>query len=122
MRLACLYALLDCAPEIRKEHLLAALAVWRYCEASARYVFGDAVGGPVADELLFKLHAAGPNGLTRTELSYGLGRNRPTDEINRALGLLKYCRQADFRRDVTHGRPAERWFATKYFEPTPNVF
>ena len=32
--------------QIHPEHLRAALAVWRYCEASAKYMFGDAVGNP----------------------------------------------------------------------------
>jgi Protein of unknown function (DUF3987) len=44
MRLACLYALLDSCSVVRLEHLRAALAVWRYCEASARFIFGDALG------------------------------------------------------------------------------
>ena len=35
---------LDGADKIRREHLDAALAVWDYCEASARYIFGDALG------------------------------------------------------------------------------
>jgi hypothetical protein len=35
-RLSLLYALLDCSPDIKKEHLEAALAVWDYCLASAK--------------------------------------------------------------------------------------
>ena len=52
MRLACIYALLDCSPLVHREHLLAALALWDYCEASARGIFGDSLGDPVADEIL----------------------------------------------------------------------
>ena len=33
VRLSLIYALLDCSPVIRQEHLLAALALWEYCEA-----------------------------------------------------------------------------------------
>jgi hypothetical protein len=40
MRLALLYALLDMAKAIGVEHLKAALALWAYCEASARLIFG----------------------------------------------------------------------------------
>src|SRR5262249_32262647 len=36
MRLACVYALLDASSVVSAEHLLAALAVWQYCEDSAR--------------------------------------------------------------------------------------
>ena len=66
LRLSLIYALLDGTATIRAEHLLAALAVWEYAEASARYIFGDALGNPVADRVLEQLRAA-PQGLTRTE-------------------------------------------------------
>jgi hypothetical protein len=84
MRLACVYALLDCSRIIRKPHLEAALDVWRYCEESARFIFGDSLGDPVADEILRSLRAA-TDGLTRTELSNLFGRNRSAREIGRAL-------------------------------------
>ncbi len=58
MRLAVVYAVLDGRTHIGVEHLRAALAVWQYCEDSARYVFGDALGDPVADELLEALRGA----------------------------------------------------------------
>ena len=51
MRLACVYALLDCSAEIRVEHLNAALAVWQYCHDSARFIFGDSLGDPTANEI-----------------------------------------------------------------------
>ena len=44
MRLALLYALLDSSDCIRREHLVAALALWEYVEASAQCVFGDSMG------------------------------------------------------------------------------
>jgi hypothetical protein len=44
MRLACLYALLDLSNIIRLEHLSAGLALWGYCEQSARYIFGETQG------------------------------------------------------------------------------
>src|SRR6185295_11508058 len=51
MRLACIYALLDSSHEIRAPHMVAALAVWQYCLESARYIFGDSLGDPLADEI-----------------------------------------------------------------------
>ena len=51
LRLACVYALMDSSVAIELEHLKAALAVWDYAEASARYIFGDATGDPVADSI-----------------------------------------------------------------------
>ena len=38
-RLSLLFAILDCSPVIRKDHLEAALAIWRYCERSAKWAF-----------------------------------------------------------------------------------
>jgi len=110
MRLACLYALLDRSSEVRAEHLFAAMAVWNYCEASARFIFGDALGDPLADELLSRLRQA-PDGLTRTELSNALGRNRVGAHIDRALIVLAENGLAKCQTERTEGRPAERWFA-----------
>jgi hypothetical protein len=87
MRLACIYALLDHSNEVCGDHLFAAMAVWDYCEASARFIFGDALGDPLADELLSRLRQD-PAGLTRTELSNALGRNRMGADIDRALTVL----------------------------------
>jgi hypothetical protein len=110
MRLACLYALLDCSLLIRPEHLFAAIAVWNYCEASARFIFGDSLGDPLADELLQMLRQ-NPAGLTRTDLSNALGRNRARTEIGRALTVLVENGLATSKLERTEGRPAERWFA-----------
>jgi hypothetical protein len=65
MRLACIYALLDGVKIIKSVHLEAALAAWKYAEESARFIFGDSLGDPVADELLRALRKS-PHGLTRT--------------------------------------------------------
>jgi hypothetical protein len=44
MRLSALYALLDKSAVVKADHLKAALALWEYCEASARFIFGEALG------------------------------------------------------------------------------
>lgn len=112
LRLSCLYALLDRSPMVRAEHLMAALAVWEYCEDSARFVFGGALGDPAADEILraLRLH---PEGMTRTEIREHFGRNKPSGEIGRALGTLQeYGRARMVREQAEQGRPAERWYPT----------
>jgi hypothetical protein len=113
MRLALIYALLDCSPAIQEPHLLAALALWGYCERSVRFVFGDSLGDPVADEVLRVLRSASPSGLTRTEISNYFQRHVPGNQIGRALGLLMQVKPPLVRREVeeTGGRPSERWFA-----------
>jgi hypothetical protein len=60
IRLALIYALLDRAPQIDRNHLDAALAVWSFCETSAQYVFGDLLGDPMADTFFVCCAIAGP--------------------------------------------------------------
>src|SRR5262249_10484372 len=110
MRLALLYALLDCSDAIKAPHLLAALALWDYAERSVYFVFGDSLGDPLADDLL-RLLRASPGGLTRNEIRDYFGRHQPSERIGRALGLLLQHRLARCERQETGGRPAERWFA-----------
>ncbi len=111
MRLACIYALLDKSAVIRREHLRAALAVWTYCEQSAAYIFGMALGDPAADTIMQALRDVAPAGLTRTEISNVFGRNRDSDQINRALTALREAGRARSEFEETEGRKAERWFA-----------
>jgi hypothetical protein len=113
MRLACLYALLDCSATIRKPHLEAALELWRYAEDSARFIFGDAMGDPVADAILGALREAGDVGMTRTQISDLLKRHATRAAIDRALNSLAEAGRAKFRKEQTDGRPVERWFVFK---------
>jgi hypothetical protein len=110
MRLALVYALLDKSTAIRKVHLEAALEVWRYAEDSARYVFGDSLGNPVADELLSTLRSC-PEGLTRTEISSRLFGHHKSHNLGPALTLLQSKGLIACRQVETSGRWAERWFA-----------
>jgi hypothetical protein len=58
LRLALIYALLDCKAQIDLPHLEAATALWEYCEASAARIFGNIVGDPIADTILAALKEA----------------------------------------------------------------
>jgi hypothetical protein len=117
LRLSLIYALLDGAGEIRKEHLIAALEVWRYCDDSAKYIFGDALGDPTADEILRALRAA-PCGLARTEIAALFDRHKSVAELSRALTVLHNRGLARFELQKTKGRPAERWHAVWQEAPT----
>ncbi len=111
LRLSMIYALLDGSAVIRAPHLEAALAIWAYAEASARWIFGDTLGDPVADEILRALRAA-PSGLTRTEIYSSLfGRNQSAARIGRGLASLVEKSLTRWEREETGGRPGERWFA-----------
>lgn len=112
MRLALLYALLDSAQEISVPHLRAALALWRYAEQSARFIFGESLGDPLADELLSMLRAK-PDGMTRTEIREAFSRNKSSDELGKALTLLQQHGLVDRHEEKGGGpgRPPEVWTA-----------
>jgi hypothetical protein len=110
VRLACIYALLDMSATVRVEHLRAALALWDYCERSVRYIFGDSLGDPMADEILQGLRAS-PLGLTRDDIRQLVGKNVASDRIGTALGVLVEYHLVRLAKEATAGRPVERWFA-----------
>jgi Protein of unknown function (DUF3987) len=111
MRLACLYALGDMSYVVGADHLRAALAVWRYCEESARFLFGASLGDPVADELDEALLRAGVDGLTRTDIRDIFGRNRNSTDVGRALNLLlEHGRIQRYVEPNPTGRPTEHWY------------
>ncbi len=111
LRVACIYAVLDCSRTIKEAHLKAALAVWQYAEDSARFVFGDALGDPVADQILETLKQQ-PEGMTRTEIRDLGQRHWSAGRISSALHLLTEMGLARSEVEPTEGRPAEWWYAT----------
>jgi len=110
MRLAMIYALLDNSYLVRRPHLEAALELWRYCEESARFIFGDALGNKLADRILQALKTH-PDGLTRAELAGYFSRNRSSAQIGAALRILGEHGLVRREMQQSGGRPAERWFA-----------
>lgn len=112
MRLACLYALLDKSAVVRADHLLAAVALWEYCQASARFIFGDALGDPTADAIVRGLRDA-PSGLDRTSISSLFSRHASAAEISRALSVLQEHGLAVVSPPSQDGggRPCEVWSA-----------
>ena len=116
-RLACLYAILDGSRTVQANHLQSALALWYYCEASARYVFGDALADPIANQGLEALRAA-PGGMTQTEIrDLFSGHNGPA--LKRALANLAEIGLVIGKRDPARGgRPAIRFVAAEATEAT----
>jgi hypothetical protein len=109
VRLALIYALLDCSDTIDLEHLEAGLAVWRYSADSAAWIFGDSLGDPTADEIWAATRER-PAGVTRTEVSDMFSRNKKRREIERALGVLEDAgRLRRETRQPERGRSAEVW-------------
>jgi hypothetical protein len=113
IRLALIYALLDGSTAIGLSHLEAALEVWRYAYESTRWVFGDTLGDPTADEI-WALAKERADGITRTEVRDLFSRNKKAREIDRALAALVDAGRLD-RREQRNGagRPAEIWIPTR---------
>jgi len=116
LRLSAVYAVLDQSVTIRIEHLQAALSLWDYCFASARFIFGDATGDATTDRIRGSLKMAGSAGLSRTAIRDLFKRHVSGERIGRALQQLEQLGMA-FRRDVlTEGRSIEVWTATEATE------
>jgi hypothetical protein len=112
VRLAMLYALLDQAATIRLAHLEAALALWDHAERSARWVFGDSLGDPLADEI-YRALLEEPDGLTRSQVRDLFSRNRRSKDIGQALERLAASGRIHAERLHQRGRPAELWRACR---------
>jgi hypothetical protein len=112
LRLQVLYALLDCSYTIKLDHLMAALAVWEYSEASVKAIFGNRLGDPIADRILDALRAAGAKGMTENDIYELFGRNVSAKERARALALLQHLGLARRATTATGGRPCTTWWAT----------
>jgi hypothetical protein len=100
LRLSVLYAILDRSPVITGPQLMAALAVWQYASASARWIFGDALDDPIADAILAALRTRGS--LTRTAIGELFGRHVERARIEQALVTLESLSRAR-RTQEGHG-------------------
>jgi len=111
LRLANIIAVINGAREISEEHLDAAYECWRYCDESARYVFGDRLDDPLAARVMQELRSAAPQGLTRSQLhrlflNHGGGR----EKLDAALLWLAHSGIAHCEKIQTQGRPVETWY------------
>jgi hypothetical protein len=108
IRIALIYALLDGQNNISKQHLEAALEVWRYCEDSCAYIFGSATGNATADEIERMLQSK-PEGASQTEISKHFGRHKSSEELQKALATLQEAGRIVSEQIHTSGRPASIW-------------
>ena len=109
--------MLDGSSTIRGPHLIAALALWEYAEASARFIFGESLGDADGEKLLAALKGS-PEGLTRTEISrevFGGNKTsaRMTDLLTRMLGQGLIHKEA--RHQGKRGPQAEVWRSGQNF-------
>lgn len=118
LRLSVVYALLDSSRLIEPVHLDAAFAVWSYCRESAAYIFGEALGDPVADRLLAALQLAGVAGLDGTQQRDLFARHVGGERLDVARRLLEERGLVVTRTEATGGRPRTVLVATKALEAT----
>jgi hypothetical protein len=111
LRLSMNYALLDQSQTIRAVHLRAALALWKYCVDSARYLFLQSFDNPHAQKIYTALRKY-PAGMTRSEISINtFNRHLNSLKLSEALFYLRRIKLAHSSTEPTEGRSVERWFA-----------
>jgi hypothetical protein len=112
LRLAMLFALFAQRGEIEDTDLMAAMAVWHHCAASAFYLFGEKQADPLAERVLDELRRAGAQGLARTKLYDAFSRNITKSALDNALASL--ARDGLVRRETAPSatRPIEIWLHT----------
>lgn len=111
-RIAALYALLDQKKDVDDQHLLAALALWKYSEASVRHIFGDKIGDYVADTILAALLRSS-DGLSDTEISCLFNRHESATRLGQAKTYLQDRGLIESSSRSTGGRPTLSWVAKK---------
>lgn len=119
VRLSCIYALLDMSRVVKREHLEAALAVWQFCEDSARYLFGDSTGISKVDKTLRALRTAGLNGLARAAITTDVFKNNiSAPELTEVLSVLQRHKLAFCNVEGSGRAETERWYAYSVVSPT----
>jgi hypothetical protein len=113
VRLSLVYAVLDQSDTVTPVHLTAALAVVAYAEASARHIFGDRTGDPVADRIMDTLLNSGE--LSETGIHDLFHRNEKAARIGQALQLLLRhgLVRVEERAPEHGGKPARYWAAVR---------
>jgi hypothetical protein len=86
LRLAMIYALLDCRTEVSAQHLKAAMSVWDYAAQSAKRIFGNTTGDRIADKIYAFVLQNGDS--SRTDIHEALNRNVSGADIDQALLVL----------------------------------
>ncbi len=129
LRLSMLYTLLDGSAVVDEKHLKAALAVWDYCEASAKYLFSERCnnigtqGGQAIKSLAVRLlnFIIAQPGINRRGLYDRLGGQARKEDMDKALAYLETEGLAHPQTINTGGRPGECWFAGRAKEQTSKV-
>jgi Protein of unknown function (DUF3987) len=108
LRLAVTYALADQSIVLDVQHLEAAFAVWEYCAASARAIFGSITGDRDVDRVLNALYRAADHSITRADISALFHRNKSKRQLDIICDGLLDTGQVTHRHDSSGpGRPVD---------------
>jgi hypothetical protein len=102
LRLALIYALMDGHNRIANKHLEAALALWRYAQESALYIFSGDSSDPLENKIVEALQQ-GP--LTATKLSAVFNRNLPKERLQPLLQQMEAQQRISITKEKNSGRP-----------------
>jgi hypothetical protein len=107
-RLAAIEAVLDESDAVTPDHLLAAIAIWQYCEQSAYHIFGAKLGDPEADTVLRALTEQGGS-MSQTDVSSLFGRHKDADKLENLRQRLEKWGKIRVLTEETRGRPVTVW-------------
>jgi hypothetical protein len=89
LRLSMIFALLDGFAVIRKEHIEAAYALWRYCRDTARYLFGEKLSTTHAERIYGALKKCASKEMNKSQIGDLFGKNLAASIQNAALDELE---------------------------------
>jgi len=105
LRLALIYALADASSVIEAGHIEAAWALLCYADDSARFIFGSALGDPIADRILAKLRELPKGqGLDGTQQRDLFGRHATGKQLEAAPSRLAELGLVENNKADTDGR------------------
>jgi hypothetical protein len=116
LRLSAIYAALDRSANITVPHLVAALAVWEYCAASASNLFGTSTGDPTADRIKLAIEQS-KDGLSRKQIRGLFHGHVSSDKIEAALEQLVSLGVLTHHLEPGRGRHANVWSTLPDAEP-----
>ncbi len=88
VRLSMIYALCGGQPEIDAAHVQAALALWRYAQASAEYIFNEDSVGSKLDCKVKEILSCVPAGMSLTEIHNATGNNHKAADLRNSIQRL----------------------------------
>lgn len=106
LRLSLVYALFDGAKAVDRKHILAAWALWKYCQSSVLYMYEDnSTGDPKADRIVEMLKESPKGRLGREMIMRRFHNHMPKAELDQVIVLLEHLGFAHEEAVKTAGRP-----------------